>query len=78
MERDRTMDDYEKLVVDFVFPMEFEAAIEDSDPTGVRLARCPCGANNYVLASDMAANPATGLPASRMYECTACGEYRLG
>jgi hypothetical protein len=66
------------MVLDFVFPVEHEEPKDNAPAAGVRLSKCSCGANHYALASEMPADSANGLPASRMYECMACGTYRLG
>lgn len=66
--------------VEFIFPAEPEAAVvAASVAAGVpRLSKCSCGCQQFVLANQMFADPVRGVPASRMYECMGCGEYRLG
>jgi hypothetical protein len=39
---------------------------------------CPCGSHQFVLANVLKADTIKGIPASSMYECISCGEYRLG
>jgi hypothetical protein len=54
-------------------------AVKAKPSAGVsRLGKCLCGSGHFVLANEMVADPGKGLPASRMFECTGCGEYRLG
>jgi hypothetical protein len=75
------MERSEQLVVDFIFSTEAEQAVVEMKPRhGVsRLVKCAdCGGENYILASELNGDEAKGIPASRMYECIACGEYRLG
>lgn len=68
--------DEKNLAIDFIFPPECrEQPRRDAAPQ-TRLGNCVCGANSYVLASEMKSG--NGHPPSRMYECTACGNYRLG
>lgn len=42
------------------------------------LGNCDCGSVSFVLINELAEPEAAGVRASRMYECIACGEYRLG
>ncbi|MBX3548276.1 MAG: hypothetical protein KF748_03905 [Xanthobacteraceae bacterium] len=47
------------------------------------LGKCECGAARFVLVNELTVNErdepdAGGIRVSRMYECAACGEYRLG
>jgi hypothetical protein len=70
-----------QMVVDFIFSADAEqAAVEMKPMHGVsRLGKCTgCGGENYILASELNSDEVKGIPASRMYECTACGTYRLG
>jgi len=80
-----------KLTVDFILPeTELTAtpikapasavspAVVDASLAKVKLGKCSCGADDYLLASEMVSDSAKGIPASRMYECVACGTYRLG
>lgn len=70
--------DGERVTVDFIFPAESEVP-DQKTPAVTRLGACVnCGGNDYHLASEIRAGNVRGLPASRMYECTGCGEYRLG
>jgi hypothetical protein len=52
------------------------AAVVDASLAKVKLGKCSCGSEEFLLASEM--KPVAGLPVSHMYECVACGEYRLG
>ncbi len=68
------------ITIDFLFP-ETEA---QSAPVVRNLyltrhpMRCACGSENFVIANVLQADANKGIPASAMYECTSCGEYRLG
>jgi hypothetical protein len=42
------------------------------------LGSCDCGSVTFVLVNELTELDGPGIRASRMYECTACGEYRLG
>jgi hypothetical protein len=75
------MDENESIAVDFVFPVESEPTIEQPVQTvkSERLGKCTgCGHENYILASQLGGDVSRGIPASRMFECSACGTYRLG
>jgi hypothetical protein len=70
----------EKLVVDFVLPdggVEAMPATQDH-PLPRRPIKCHCGSVEFVVANVLSKDAHRGIPASLMYECTACGEYRLG
>jgi hypothetical protein len=73
------MDEIEKVIVEFVIPVESEAvpAIARKRQPEPHLGKCQCGSDEFVLASEMLADTIKGIPASRMYECRACGEYQL-
>jgi hypothetical protein len=68
------------LIIDFMLP---EAAAQAMS-AGRNLRRlrhpmtCPCGSHQFVLANVLKADALKGIPASSMYECISCGEYRLG
>jgi hypothetical protein len=63
------------LTVDFILPQ----TDEDAPPPGARDSKtCSCGSRQFALVSEMKAEAIKGVPASRMYECLGCGEYRLG
>jgi hypothetical protein len=62
------------LTVDFILR---EADLEKA-PGKDRNRPCPCGSERAALVSEMKADSIKGMPASRMYECLDCGEYRLG
>jgi len=74
--------DNEGLAVDFVFPAGSEEVIVETapyiSPRRNGLGKCGCGGFTYTLANEMKSDKRNGLPASRMYECTNCGKYRLG
>jgi hypothetical protein len=70
--------DNEGLAVDFVFPAGNEGTAQNRSPRRNGLGRCHCGSDRYTLANEMKADKQSGMPASRMYECTNCGKYRLG
>lgn len=72
------MDDNKNVVVDFVFPSEYEPSPERKPAAGVpKLGKCTgCGGQKYHLASELRREG--GIPASRMFECADCGTYRLG
>jgi hypothetical protein len=40
--------------------------------------RCSCGSVSFKRASELKPDRNAGIAASVMYECAACGEYRLG
>lgn len=42
------------------------------------LGTCECGSDTFVLVNELRAREVPGIRASRMYECTRCGKYRLG
>lgn len=73
----------EKLIVDFVIPevgggpAGHEPAAASRAPAPHSPGPCSCGANDFMLASEMKSDT-RGIPASRMFECVACGAYRLG
>ncbi len=72
-----------KLTVDFVIqetaekPAPSQEILLEPAAIVVRGGKCSCGGERFVLASEMQAGELNRLPASRMYECLACGEYRL-
>jgi len=65
-----------RLAIDFIFPPEYREEPRRNAAPRLRLGTCLCGADTYVLANEMKSG--NGVPSSRMYECTACGNYRLG
>jgi DNA-directed RNA polymerase subunit M/transcription elongation factor TFIIS len=75
------MDEHQSLAVEFILPAEPESAVpEEKSSAGMpRLARClACGGEKYILASELRRDRSKGIPASRMFECIDCGNYRLG
>lgn len=65
-----------RLAIDFIFPPEYREETRAQAAPRLRLGACVCGADTYVLANEMRSG--NGMPSSRMYECTNCGNYRLG
>lgn len=70
------MDHKEHIIVDFL--LSADSAEEASAVSSHHIGKCTCGNDTFALASEMSASSGEGIPASRMFECTACGEYRLG
>lgn len=64
-----------KLTVDFILQ---EAGEDAMPPAEAPNLICFCGSRNFVLVSEMMAGGDKGIPASRMYECSRCGAYKLG
>lgn len=72
------MDETDRVVVDFVFPREFETDELQNRHLRSDLSACVCcGGTSYALASVMGGGQ-SHMPRSKMYECLGCGEYRLG
>ena len=69
-----------RLLVEFIFPAtEHEASVPAPVPAAVLKQLCQsCGADAFTLVNEIKANTVKGMPASRMFECIACGKYQLG